>query len=75
MSTGDRQPDTDAHDSSRVVRLRCASLERAGYEPNAARELAARFEIPLQDALNLLRAGFPPDVAFAMLTSGARPVF
>jgi hypothetical protein len=31
--------------------------------------------VPLQDALALRKAGFPPDVALVMLTSGNRPVF
>jgi hypothetical protein len=63
------------HDPERVVQLRLSSLERAGYDPAAARALAERVEIPLQDALALRRAGLPPDVAFEMLTSGDRPVF
>ena len=58
-----------------MVELRRASLERAGYDPNSAAELAARVEIPLQDALALRKAGFPPDAAFAMLMSEDRPVF
>lgn len=64
----------DGH-SERVVELRRASLERAGFRPEAAEELAARVELPLHDALRLVKAGFPPDVAFGMLTSGERPVF
>ena len=63
------------HDPERVVQLRLAALERAGYDPGAARTLAERVEIPLQDALALRRAGLPPDVAVEMLTSGDRPVF
>jgi hypothetical protein len=59
----------------RVVELRRASLERAGYDPETAGALAERVEIALPDALALRKAGFPPDVAFAMLTSGDRPVF
>jgi hypothetical protein len=57
------------------VELRRASLERAGYDPTTARILAERIDVPLQDALALRRAGFPPEVALAMLTSGDRPVF
>jgi hypothetical protein len=53
----------EAHDPERVVELRRASLERAGYDPASARELAGR------------KAGFPPDVARGLLTSGDRPVF
>jgi hypothetical protein len=70
MSSDGKQPDP-----ARVVELRRASLERAGYDPAAAEELARRIEIPLQDALALRKAGFPPDAAFAMLTSADRPVF
>jgi hypothetical protein len=62
-------------DLARVVELRRAALERAGYDPRTAGALAVRTDIPLQDALALRRAGFPPDAALAMLASGERPVF
>lgn len=71
MQTGD----AGQHDPLRVVELRQESLERAGFQAMQAGELAGRVEIPLQDALQLLKAGFPPDVAFEMLMSGERPVF
>ena len=67
--------DEEGHRPSRVVALRRASLERAGFDPASAADLAARIEVPLQDALRVVKAGFPPDVAFEMLTSGERPVF
>jgi hypothetical protein len=70
MSTG-----LEGHGPARVVELRRASLERAGYDPASADELARRADISLQDALQLVKAGFPPDVALQMLTSGERPVF
>ena len=63
------------HDRERVVSPRRAALERAGYDAESARALAERVEIPLADALSLRTAGFPPEVAQAMLTSGDRPVF
>lgn len=59
----------------RVVELRRTSLERSGYSSEQARELASRLELPLQQALQPIKAGFPPDVAYEMLTSGERPVF
>ena len=62
-------------DPERVVELRRAALERAGFDAVLARDLAARTEIPLLDALALVKAGFPPEVALEMLTSGERPVF
>ena len=66
--TPDKGPD-------RVVRLRREALERAGYGPELATELAERFEIELPRALSLVRQGFPPEVASELLRSGARPVF
>jgi hypothetical protein len=68
-------PGSGAHDPVRVVELRRASLERAGYDPDTADTLAKDTDIPLPDALALRRAGFPPDVALAMLRSRDRPVF
>lgn len=62
-------------DPARVVELRRASLERAGYDSETAALLAGRVEIPLADALALRRAGFPPDAALSMLTGPDRPVF
>jgi hypothetical protein len=70
--SGEPKPEPDL---ARVVELRRAALERAGYDARTAGALADRTDIPLQDALALRRAGFPPDAALAMLTSGERPVF
>lgn len=66
---------TDGRSLTRVVELRRASLERAGFDPTTAAQLAETTEVPLQEALSLAKAGFPPDVVLAMLTSGNRPVF
>jgi hypothetical protein len=60
---------------SRVVELRRQALERAGFDPAAAQELAERLDIDLQQALGLVKQGFPPEVAHQLLTSGSRPVF
>lgn len=65
----------EGHGPARIVELRTTSLERAGFDRAAAGELAARTDIPLQEALNLVKAGFPPGVAYGLLTSGDRPVF
>ncbi|HXG77266.1 MAG TPA: hypothetical protein VNJ53_11905 [Gaiellaceae bacterium] len=62
-------------DRDRAVELRRASLERAGYDPESARTLAERLDVPLRDALALRRAGFPPEVVAQMLLAGERPVF
>jgi hypothetical protein len=70
--SGERKTEPDLE---RVVELRRASLERAGYDPATADVLARRTDLPLRDALALRRAGFPPDAALSMLTSQERPVF
>lgn len=63
-------------DGKRVVALRCASLERAGYTREQALDLARRLEIDLQTALAPRRQGLPPDVAHALvLSGGGRTVF
>jgi hypothetical protein len=64
------------HDPQRVVGLRRAALERAGYAPEQAVDLARRLEIDLQAALEPRRQGLPPDVAYALVLDGAgRTVF
>jgi hypothetical protein len=63
-------------DEERVVALRRASLERAGYTPEQALDLARRLEIDLHAALEPRRQGLPPDVAHAIvLSGGGRTVF
>jgi hypothetical protein len=65
-----------AHDPQHVIELRRAALERAGYTPEQAAELARRVEIDLQAALAPRRQGMPPDVAFDLaLGGGDRTVF
>lgn len=60
----------------RVVALRRASLERAGYTAEQALDLACRLEIDLRTALAPRRQGLPPDVAHAIaLAGGGRTVF
>lgn len=66
---------TEGPSLTRVIELRRASLERAGLDPSSAARLAEQTDVPLQEALSLARAGFPPDVVLAMLASGNRPVF
>ncbi len=63
-------------DPARVVELRRASLERAGYDPQQAAELARRLDVDLQTALAPRRQGLPADVAFQIaLSSSGRTVF
>lgn len=51
----------------RVEAWRAEELERAGYSHEAAAELAARHEVDLHRAIDLLREGCPHDVALAIL--------
>jgi hypothetical protein len=51
----------------RVEAWRAQELERAGYSPDAASELAARHDVDLHRAIDLLRQGCPHDVALAIL--------
>lgn len=58
-----------------MVELRRASLERAGFAPEAALDIAGRLDIDLKQAVALVKHGFPPEVAYGMLLGGSRPVF
>ena len=51
----------------RVERWRAEELERAGYEPEAAFELALRFDVDLHTAVELLERGCPSDLALQIL--------
>jgi hypothetical protein len=54
-------------ESERVERWRAEALAKAGYDPQAARELASRPDIDLHRALELVEAGCPPDLAVRIL--------
>jgi hypothetical protein len=56
--------DTEA---GRVVDWRRAKLERAGYDTPAASEIAARMDVDLHRAVDLLRRGCPPETALQIL--------
>jgi hypothetical protein len=51
----------------RIVRWRSEELERAGYSPDGAAALAARLEVDLHDATELVKRGCPPDIALRIL--------
>jgi hypothetical protein len=54
-------------ESERVERWRAEELERAGYAPGAARDLAARTDVDLHRAIELLDRGCPADLAVRIL--------
>ena len=51
----------------RIERWRAEALERAGYEPRAAAELARRLDIDLHRASDLLAAGCSQELALQIL--------
>ena len=58
---------TERAELERVEAWRAEELERAGYAPEAAAEIAARHDVDLHRAVDLLRQGCPHDVALAIL--------
>jgi len=51
----------------RVERWRAEALERAGYRPLDAIELASRSDVDLHAAIGLLERGCPPELAAEIL--------
>ena len=62
--------DLEVQEESEIVRIerwRSEELERAGYDRQQAATLAARHDIDLHTAVDLLRRGCPADVALSIL--------
>ncbi len=57
----------DETEHERVERWRAERLERAGYSREAAAELAARVDIDLHRAVDLVENGCPPETARRIL--------
>ena len=51
----------------RIVRWRSEELERAGYSTDGAASLAARLEVDLHEAIDLVKGGCPPETAVKIL--------
>ena len=51
----------------RIERWRAEALERAGYEPGIAAEIAARLDVDLHLATDLLAQGCSQDLALRIL--------
>ena len=64
MTALDVQPETE---TERIERWRYEALVRAGYEPSAARRIAARADIDLHHAVDLLERGCSAELALAIL--------
>jgi hypothetical protein len=54
-------------ENERVVRWRAEELERAGYDPISAAQLAARPDVDLHRAANLIESGCSPELALRIL--------
>jgi hypothetical protein len=54
-------------DVTRVLTWRFAQLTRVGFEPETATVLAARFDVDLHEALDLVGRGCPPETAARIL--------
>jgi hypothetical protein len=54
-------------EAERVQRWRAAELERAGYTPEQAAELAGRNDVDLHRAVELVASGCPSDLALRIL--------
>ena len=54
-------------EAERVERWRAEELERAGYDPRISLELAARSDVDLHRAVDLLDLGCPPELAAEIL--------
>ena len=52
----------------RVERWRTAELMRVGFPGDDAVALAARFEVDLHDAIELVERGCPPELAIRILS-------
>ncbi|MGD0273436.1 MAG: hypothetical protein ABSB96_06895 [Gaiellaceae bacterium] len=51
----------------RIVRWRSEELERAGYSPDGSAALAARLDIDLHEAIDIVKRGCPAEIALRIL--------
>ena len=58
---------TNETEQERIERWRAEELERAGFEPAAARLLASRQDVDLHHAIDLLRNGCDRELALQIL--------
>ena len=54
-------------EQERVERWRADELLRAGFDPEAAAEVAARLDVDLHTATELVDRGCPPELALQIL--------
>jgi hypothetical protein len=54
-------------ESEKVERWRAHALEKVGYDATSAQELAARPDVDLHRAIELIEQGCPPELAIRIL--------
>jgi hypothetical protein len=54
-------------EAEKVERWRAEALEKVGYDLESALELAARPDVDLHRAVNLVESGCPPELALRIL--------
>jgi hypothetical protein len=54
-------------EAERVERWRAEALEKVGYDLASALELAARSDVDLHRAIDLVESGCPPELALRIL--------
>ncbi|MDX6543322.1 MAG: hypothetical protein QOK32_925 [Gaiellaceae bacterium] len=67
MNAAEETTTTKDSEIERIQQWRAEELERAGFRPGDAVELAARHDIDLHYTVELVRAGCPHDVALQIL--------
>ena len=66
MAAADLEVKADS-EIERIERWRAEELERAGYDRKQAATLAARHDVDLHNAVDLIRQGCPADLALSIL--------
>jgi hypothetical protein len=66
MSAAELDVHTES-ESERITRWRAAELKRAGYDAEQAAQLAARLDVDLHVAVDLLERGCPAGTAVRIL--------
>jgi hypothetical protein len=66
MAAADLEVQTQS-EVERIERWRSDELERAGYDPRQAAKIAARHDVDLHTAVDLVRNGCTPELALAIL--------
>lgn len=63
-------PAAELHTETELERIeswRAEMLERAGYAPDEAAEIASRLDVDLHTAIGLAEKGCPPEIALRIL--------